>query len=191
MRQLLLIVSFVLAAAASYAQNDVLAFKKKDKLIQYFSTDNLLTCQLVGGTWVSGYVRKVKKDSITLQTFTVRQVPNYFGLPTLDTAFYAPIKFHYREIAALPLPGKRMSLTVGGILKVGALGYAVLNVINTVGQRGDVFAPENLTSLGIAALAFGLGILLDHLKPDKAVLGKKYELSYITMQPQSTNEKVQ
>lgn len=187
MYQLLLIVSLLVATIAGHAQNDVLAFKKKDKLIQYFSTDNILTCQLVGGMWITGYVRKVKNDSITLQTFTVRQVPNYFGLPTIDTSFYAPVKFHYKEIAALPLPGRRMSLTVGGILKVGAIGYAVLNIINTVGQRGDLFAAQNLTNLGIAALAFGVGVLLDMLQPNVATIGKKYEISYISMQKRNEN----
>ena len=119
----------------------------------------------------------IRDDSIFLNQMAIRQVANYFGLPTVDTIRLGLFKVHLNEIYALPKDDKRSGILANGVMfQIAGAGYAGLNIINGIGKSEPIFYGQNLINLGIAAGVFAVGTMLHATYKDTYILGKKYRL---------------
>jgi hypothetical protein len=151
--------------------------RKHYQTIQTYFPTSYIQLQLTNKQWVEGRIRQIKGDSLFINLMAIRQVANFYGLPTIDTLRYGLFKIHINEIYALPKKGTGLDfLTNGTLLQIGSAGYIGLNVINGIGKNEPIFSTDNGTRLGIAAGIFAVGTLLHRTHKDTYILGKKYKL---------------
>lgn len=167
----------------TWAQSDVLVFKKKNQNIQSWVKDDYIRFQYVTTQWIDGRIKRITNDSIFLNCFITRQVFNQFGFPTPDTSWIGPVNIHVSEI--IGMPGNRFRsgmFTNGSLLKIGSAGYIFLNLFNSLENGEAVFASNNLRNIGIAAGVFLMGHLQSLKYKSYIRMGKKYSMQIISGQ---------
>lgn len=110
--------------------------------------------------------------------YDVRMSPTYWGTRTPDTIARYDLRFHYKEIAAIPKPGKSFEFVRNGTLfMIGGGGYAFLHTFNGLIQKKEIKPITVAISGGIALLGFGMKKLRKYYYP----IGRKYTIEYIKM----------
>lgn len=181
MKIFLILVSLLLVKQ-QYAQQDFLSLKKRGKNVQYFTKGSFITFQLNNQQWLSGYIKDVRNDSFSFQEIKVRQYMNQWGTASLDTMYYASFKISPKNITAFPKTKEGFSFIKNGALfKMGGAGYALVNIINGITRKEEIFTGQNLTNLGISAAIYMFGQVLSWNYDDKYTVGKKYQLIYVKM----------
>ena len=118
-----------------------------------------------------------------------------------DTLISFVTGFDLKDIYAFPKPGvvvdydkgkfriNRASSRVqaywlksGYILRVGALGYAALNIINSA-AHDELSMENNAVPLTIAAAVLLTGVILNKTYKPKYIVGKKYRLELLDLSP--------
>lgn len=180
--QLLLIL--LLLSKISTAQ-DFIVLKKNSHVIQsWFSGQNIFA-QLTNDTWVNAIIKKIEIDTLYLQPFALQIVANRFGMPITDTIFYGLMKVGVNNLHAFPKKESMPYVKNGSILQLGAGGYLLLNVINTLSNNEPVFGSKNISHIGIAAAVFAIGTIIHVTHKTNYVVGKKYHVEYISSKPSS------
>ena len=136
---------------------------------------------LVNKQFISGLVTKVKKDSIFLDQFDIRNYRTAWGSSFLDTITRYHLAFAFTDVLGFPAKKSFRSATLPVILMAGSAGYAGLNIINAGTQNQSLTGSENLKKLGIAAAVFATGLLWKKSKKDVLELGNKYKLLFVDM----------
>ena len=184
MRQVTNILLFLLMSACASAQTDLLAFKKKNRTIQSWSSGSYIVFQMENRQWLEGFVRKVWRDSVRVDLVKFNRVVNNWGFYSIDTARMGLIDLHVKELRALPKKNFSYNiLTNGQLFKLGAIGYVGLNIINTLSSKDPVFAPENASRLGIAGLVYLGGALLGSFHRTYWEVGKRYRFVIVPIAP--------
>jgi len=166
---------FLLLSIYTSAQTDLLVFKKKDRTIQSWSSGSYIVFQMENRQWLEGFVRKVWRDSVRVDLVKFNRVVNNWGFYSIDTARMGLIDLHVKELRALPKKNFSYNIfTNGQLFKLGAIGYATLNIINTLSSNEPVFAPDNASKLGIAGLVFLGGAVLGSFHRTYWEVGKRY-----------------
>jgi len=176
--------TFLLLGACASAQTDLLAFKKKNRTIQSWSSGSYIVFQMENRQWLEGFVRKVWRDSVRVDLVKFNRVVNNWGFYSIDTARMGLIDLHVKELRALPKKNFSYNiLTNGQLFKLGAIGYVGLNIINTLSSKDPVFAPENASRLGIAGLVYLGGALLGSFHRTYWEVGKRYRFVIVPIAP--------
>ena len=175
---------FLLLSACASAQTDLLAFKKNGRTIQSWSSGSYIVFQMENRQWLEGFVRKVWRDSVRVDLVKFNRVVNNWGFYSMDTARMGLIDLHVKELRALPKKNFSYNIfTNGQLFKLGAIGYAGLNIINTLSSKDPVFAPENASRLGIAGLVYLGGALLGSFHRTYWEVGKRYRFVIVPIAP--------
>ncbi len=183
--KLLLTVLLLTSFSYSFAQSDLLVLKQRKQTIQTWVPGSLINFQFSSKQWIQGIIKTIRNDSILIEQIVIRQVPNQFGFPTIDTAKLGILKLHVNEIYGIPKRGSGGDIfTNGTLLQLGSGGYIFLNLINSLIRNEQVFSSVNLTRIGIAGAVFAVGSLLQASHKTYIQLGKKY-----TMQTLNTSGK--
>lgn len=184
MRSVLLLLILICSFHAnSWAQSDVLVFKKKTQNIKSWVKDDFIHFQYVTTQWLDGKIKLIANDSIFVNCYITRQVANRFGFPTIDTSWFGVLGVHVSEI--IGMPGNRYKsgmFTNGSLLKIGSAGYIFLNLFNSLESGVGLFASNNLRNIGIAAGVFVLGHLQSLQYKSHVRMGRKYSMQIIAGQ---------
>ena len=183
----MLIAFLTFSSPALYSQNDFLIFKKKYKTIATFSKNSYIAFKMKNRQWQAGYITKVQNDS-----FWIRPMVVFYTLMSIDTVGYNVQPFALHDVYEMPKRGVqidyirgRFQITKSGghvhwywiksgwIFRVGAVGYATLNVANGAIKNHFSFSGGKL---GIAAAVFLGGVILQRTYKPVVRLGKKYNL---------------
>lgn len=184
MPQLSYIVLFLFLSACASAQTDLLVFKKKNRTVQSWSSGSYIVFQMENRQWLEGFVRKVWRDSVRVDLVKFNRVVNNWGFYSLDTARMGLIDLHVKELRALPKKNFSYNIfTNGQLFKLGAIGYASLNVINNLASKDPVFAPDNASKLGIAGLVYLCGAIAGSFHRTYWEVGKKYRFVIVPVAP--------
>lgn len=172
---------------------DILVFKKKNKTIKNYWKGSTIAFQLANGIWQKGEITKIKKDS-----FQIIPTAIIYHQFSIDTIKFWKVDYSIKDICALPKDGVHIDwinnrfeiaeagdnygtfIGDGSIFKLGAAGYAVLNITNALIQDG-VVSDADKKSLKTAAAVFAFGVLLKNLHKQTIKLGKKYHLQTISI----------
>ena len=159
--------------------SDFLALKKNQKTIQsFFSGSNISFTTDMG--FYSGRIMIVKKDSIFLNQYDIRQMPTNLGVYVLDTVAVYHLAFNYKNIILIgkkERTGFNLSGS-GGALLGGGVVIAAVGLGTWVFTKPGSQYHASPYLVGSAALLAGVGYLL--LKTNNNYkLGKKYHLEYI------------
>ena len=179
--QKLLLLFFVLSVVELHAQTDLLLLKKRGITQKTWVSGSYINFQFSNYQWITGVIKMIRNDSISVRQMEIRTVPDRFGFPTIDTAWFGTIKLHVNEIRAMPKKAKwGKFITNGSLLQLGSLAYIFLNLVNGFILNQSNTTGTNLTNLGIAGGVFIAGTILKATHKEDILLGKKYTMKTIT-----------
>ncbi len=182
MKKIVVFLVFIFFHYAAFTQSDLLVLKQRNQTIQSWISGSLINFQFSNKQWIQGIVKNVKQDTILLEQIIIRQVPNQFGFPTIDTFKMGFMKLHVNEIYGMPKRNFSSGIIANGTLfQLGGGAYMFLNIFNSLIQNDQVFSSVNLTRLGIAGGIFLIGTLLHNSHRTYITLGKKYTMQTIAI----------
>jgi hypothetical protein len=177
--------SFTLA----YCQQNVLVFKKRGKDINRYWEGSTIAFQSTDKQWQKGEITKIQNDSLYIRPMVVR-----YRLMGSDTVHYGVKVFALTDIFAMPnkgilidyINGRFQISRTGGhvhwywiksgwIFRVGAAGYAGLNIANGL-IKNNFSISDSKTQLLTAAAVFLGGVLLHKNYKPYLRIRKKYRL---------------
>ncbi|MBV9986807.1 MAG: hypothetical protein JO301_03960 [Chitinophagaceae bacterium] len=159
------------------AQSDLLVMKQRGRPVQTWVKGSFFNFQFVNKQWIQGRIREMRNDSLLIDVMVFRSVLTRFGVPAIDTGRVGILKFHVREVYAMPKRRLQSgAFSDGALLQVGSGGFIFLNIFNSLTHGEAVFGGNNPSALGIAAGIFGIGTLISLTHKDYVVLGKKFSL---------------
>lgn len=168
----------------TWAQSDVLVLKEKGRNIRSWVKDDFIRFQYVTTQWIEGKIKNIARDSVFINAFVTRQIPNQFGFPTIDTAWFGLMGIHISEFIGMPgNPFKSGIFTNGTLLQLGGAAYIFLNLFNSIQGGEQVFSSSNLTSIGIAAGVFMIGKIQSWRHRPYIQIRKKYSMQIISTSP--------
>jgi hypothetical protein len=187
---IILLLSFLFA----HTQQDFFVLKKKNKVLQRFTTGSFIIFQLNDGEWISGDIKKIRRDSFYVQPRSVRLT--MFGL---DTVHFTIRGIALNDIAVMPrktamvyysndkpqlIHGHEKYTYVknGLVFQLLGGGYAALNIGNNLFDHNPPFGKSNRNRLFIAAAVFAIGQFLHSTYRQHLHLGKKYHFQYIRLE---------
>jgi hypothetical protein len=180
MRHFLIIISLFCAVGSIAQPSDFISLKKKGRTIRTFFAGSNISFVTTGGANFNVQINNIQNDSLFVTEFIIVQVPTRLGVYVLDTAARYKYKFHYKEIGTVyygkkgfNFSGSGASLMGGGLLLLVASGVSYL-------------ADRSKFSLPLMGAAAGLGLtgyLLTKLQTTNYKIGKKYQLNYISVNP--------
>ena len=159
-------------------QNDFLSLKKKGRTISTYFKGMPVAFIHINGSQINGIIEKVYNDTLYIKQYDIRMSPTPWGTRVRDTISHYDLRFHYREIAAIPKPPKAFEFVRNGTLfMIGGGGYAFLHTFNGLVQKKKIYPSTLAVSGGVAALGFTMYKLRKYYYP----IGKKYRMEYIKM----------
>jgi hypothetical protein len=177
----LLLILFLSFSVKIFSQaSDFIVVKKRNgRTVKTFFPGLPISFETVDKRPVSGFITAIRNDSIFVREADVRPVMTSIGIPVTDTVGIYYSGFHYKEIGKVDVSDRTrfQEVTPGRILIIGGTGYALLNVINGAYLHESITSSKNLTSLGTAAGAVGLGILLNYISKHR----NQYHVEYVHM----------
>jgi hypothetical protein len=188
----LLILYFI--SFTSYAQQNVLLYKKKNKTIQQFWVGSVITFQLKDKEWRKGELTKAQNDSFYIRPFIVS-----YSLSGTDTARFTEEGYSFADIYAMPKRGVIVHyvnghyqilmdgghkhfywIKSGAIFRIGAAMYATVHVINGL-IRHRLSISESAKPLGIATAIYAGGAILHETYKLTHRNGEKYYLAILKL----------
>lgn len=171
---------FVLEASAQTSLDMVVLRNRQNRTIKSYFSGIPITFGDKTGQVVQGVIKRVYNDSIYIQQYDIRRAATMWGTQVQDTVGTYFIKFHPNEIVWIAKP-KRMleSIRNGSAFMIGGAGYAVLHVLNAAYLGQPVLWPNMAVAGGVAAT----GYLMNKLRSNRYMIGKKYKLIYINTTP--------
>lgn len=173
------IASFFYAAVLSQPSDFLIIKKGQTTVKSYFAGSNIGFETDKG--FYSGQINAIRKDSLFLTQFDVRQVMTTFGFYILDTVASYRIAFSYKDIIRIPIQKRRgfdLSSS-GGSLFGGGVLITAFGLGTWVFTKSDSRYYASPTLVISAAALAGVGYLLLRSNSAKYTIGKKYRLEYI------------
>ena len=166
---------------ASAQDGKLLVLKDRGVIIKSFVAGSYINFELSNHQWIRGYINWVKSDSIEVKMFTLQQTTTIYGTWGEDTLKLGPLTIHINEIIALPHdPGHYESVfSNGSFLKVAGVGYAGLNIANSLIKKEPVFSSTNITRITGGIVTWLLGKWQANVNPNFRPIGNRFSLETI------------
>lgn len=176
---LFFITSFIYAAGLSQP-SDFIVLKKDQRTVKSFFAGSNIGFKTANGSY-TGQITSVKKDSLFINQYDVRQVLTNFGFYVIDTVATYRLVFNYKDIIKVENQKRKGfnwaasggTLFGGGIL-ITAVGLGTW--IFTKPETQYHASPALVISAGALA---GVGYLLLRSSSSYYSIGKKYQLEYV------------
>jgi hypothetical protein len=173
--------TLIILSKVNAQEGKLLALKDRGIIVKSFVSGSYINFELSNHQWIKGFVNWIKSDSIEVKMFSLQQTTTAYGTWGEDTLKLGPLTIHINEIISFPYdPGHYKSVfSNGSFLKIGGMGYAVLNIANSLIKKDPVFGTTNITRISGGLLAWLLGRWQANANPDFRPIGKRFSLETI------------
>jgi len=187
MKQAVLLILLVSIAEVTLSQSsDFIVIKKhNNRTLKTYYPGAFISAVTHNGFSINGFIKDIRHDSIIILQQQRQLKATDFGT-TLDTMSYT-LGIDYREIKKFQFTsqytwGRKRgfaSVTIPALMKLGGVGFLVLELVNTGYRKESITANNKILPLGIAAgvAAAGFAITYFQNRSDKA--GGKYKVVYV------------
>lgn len=177
----ILILTLLFAGKTSAQEGRLLALKDRGIIVKSFVAGSYINFELSNHQWIKGYVNWVKTDSVQVKMFSLQQTTTVYGTWGEDTLKLGPITVHINEIISFPHDNGHYKsvFSNGAFLQIAGVGYAGLNVANSLIKGDNVLSTNNITRISGGALAWLLGRWQAKLNPNFRPIGKRFSLEVI------------
>lgn len=169
----------------SQTSDFVVLKKRNNRTIKTYYPGAFISAHTYNGFSINGFIKDIRNDTIVVLQQERRLMGTEFG-SSLDTMSYT-IGIDYHEIKTFHYTGgytwgrKRgfAQITLPRLMKLGGVGFLVLELVNTAYRKESVTANNKIVPLGIAAGVATAGFAITYFqnKSDKA--GGKYKVVYV------------
>lgn len=190
MRKFILLVSVFIFCYSATAQQAALMIKKKSKTIQQYWLHSYFAFQTHNNIWRKGELMSLTKDSFYIRPTVIR-----IGLFVNDTVRFPIEGYALTDILRLPIKGLLIDykdgkfqvirsagnisfywLKSGLILRIGAIGFTALTIINGV-INGDLSLAG--AWLPPAAFVYASGFVLKRIYKPVFSVKRKYQVKVV------------
>jgi hypothetical protein len=187
LKQAVLLILLVSIAEVTLSQSsDFIVIKKhNNRTLKTYYPGAFISAVTHNGFSINGFIKDIRHDSIIILQQQRQLQATDFGT-TLDTLSYT-IGIDYREVKKFQFTsqytwGRKRgfaSVTLPALMKLGGVGFLVLELVNTGYRKESITANNKILPLGIAAgvAATGFAITYFQNRSDKA--GGKYKVVYV------------
>lgn len=179
---LLLPATFLISFISLSAQSDrVLVLKDKNVVIKNFTVGNYIKFEFSNSQWITGYITRIKQDSIDVKQFGLQPTVTLWGTKDFDTVKLGTLVLGINEIKAFAKESNQYTsvFSNGALLQTAGAGYAVVNVVNSLIKKDPVFESSNLTKMGAGMGAWILGRIQAKRNPNYRPIGKRFSVAII------------
>lgn len=181
-----LLVSFLLFVSTQlFSQgSDLISVRKKNgAVIKTFFPGAPIVFEAKNGSYVDGRIKEIKNDSLFTTIYNTATFMTNLGVTIFDTVSIHVVSVHYKDIESIKVFIRHRFLRgkVDKLLMIGGAGYISLNVINHVISGESLTADDNLKKLGIAAAAFGVGLIIKKYFYVNRFSRKKHKIVYVKL----------
>ncbi len=180
---MLLIAVFVPFAALAQGSDIISVQKKNGKIIRNFGTGSPIALLTRNGEQISGVIKDIRDDSLFVYVYDVRQFVDISGLPFIDTLQTYTEKLYYGDVKRIQIYRHRGYARglLSTFLKVGGVGYLVLNVVNGLYQHQDFDDPRFVTTLSLSAAAAASGWAISKFYKANQYSRKRHRIVYVEL----------
>lgn len=179
------ILIFILTGVNCFSQlSDIISVQKKNgRNIRTFGAGSPFNFYTSQGNYVEGYISEIRDDSVFIISYDIRAFPNFWGVTTVDTFASYRSGFNYREIASIQVSDRQKftSVSIDKLLMIGGAGYFLLNTVNSDYLKQPFSDAKNITTLGISAGVFGLGLFINKFGKDNRFSKRRHKIVYIRL----------
>ena len=160
-------------------KSDILLLQKHNRTIVSYFAGTYIQFLTTDRLPVNGYIDSLKRDSIFMTQFTIRQISTAIGATYTDTSGRYSLAFSIANIGYFPFKGRQPQVFWGKVLLLGGAGYTLVNTVNTLREGDALLGKNNLPRFlgGISAAV--IGFLLIKTKKEDIAVGGKYQLKYL------------
>lgn len=179
---LLLQAALLFCFATVFAQSDrVLVLKDKNIVIKNFTVGNYIKFEFSNSQWITGYISRIKEDSIDVKQFSLQSTVTMWGTKDFDTIKLGTLVLGINEIKAFAKESSQYTSVFGNgaFLQTAGAGYFVVNVVNSLIRKDPVFESSNLPKLGGGLGAWILGKIQAKKNPNYRPIGKRFSVAII------------
>lgn len=146
----------------SFAQHDFIVLEKNGSNVKTYSEGIEINVETIYRQWFEGVITAVRHDSVFIN-----------GFP-----------FHYKEIATIKRDRNKLNYEADGVLLMAAgVGVVILGAVNGWYRGDNAGTWYSSTSYITAAGLIAGGYLLKNARYKYYHLGKKYKLTYLSLDP--------
>ena len=170
-----------LEAQSELNGNHILLFKDKGIVVQSYTVGNHLNFEFSNKQWLTGYIDWIRNDSVQINQYALQSTISMFGTYGQDTLQLGKLSFHINEMIAFPKEkGYYNSVfTNGAFLITGGIGYVGLNIFNTLSNKDQIFARDNIPKLIGGVLTWAGGVLIHKTNPNYRPIGKRFTVEIL------------
>ena len=164
--------------------SDLISVRKKNgAIIKTFFAGSPIVFETKNGSYIDGRIKEIKKDSLFTTIYNTGTFMTNLGVTVFDTVSIHLVSVHYKDIESIKVFIRHRFLRgkIDKLLMYGGAGYFGLNVINHVISGESLTADDNLKKLGIAATAFGIGLIINKFFYVNRFSRKKHKIVYVKM----------
>ena len=178
---LLLSLVSLLQTELSAQGGKLLLLKDRGVVVRSFTEGDYINFEFSNAQWLTGYINWIKDDSIQINQFALQGTVTMFGTYGQDTLKLGRLVLHINEIRAFAKDRGhfRSVFTNGSFLKAGGIGYASLNIINSVIKGDIIFESKNITKIAGGLSAWLAGVLVKKSNPDYRPIGKRFSVEIL------------
>ncbi|HEX6426212.1 MAG TPA: hypothetical protein VF008_00950 [Niastella sp.] len=187
MKQALLFILLVSITEATLSQSaDFIVLKKRNnRTLKTYYPGEFISAVTYNGFTINGFIKDIRHDSIIILQQERKLVPTDFG-STLDTMSYT-FGIDYHNIKSFHFTSKYTwgrkrgfaEITLPRLMKVGGIGFLVLELVNTGYRKESISADNKLLPLGIAAGVAATGFAISYFQNRSDKSGGKYKVVYV------------
>ena len=183
MKKILLLQAVLLLTCLTlFAQSDrVLVLKDRNIVVKNFTVGNYINFEFSNSQWITGYISRIKADSIDVKQFALQPTLTMWGTKDFDTIKLGTLILGIDEIKAFAKESNQYTSVFnnGALLQTGGAGYVVLNMVNSIIRKDPVFDSSNLPKIGAGIGAWILGKIQAKKNPNYRPIGKRYSVAII------------
>jgi hypothetical protein len=161
--------------------NQILLLKDKGIVVQSYTVGDHINFEFSNKQWLTGYIDRIRNDSVQINQYALQSTISMVGTYGQDTLQLGKLSFHINEMIAFPKEkGYYNSVfTNGAFLITGGIGYVGLNIFNTLSNKDQIFARDNIPKLIGGVLAWAGGVLIHKTNPNYRPIGKRFTVEIL------------
>jgi hypothetical protein len=187
MKQTLLFILLLSITEVTLSQpSDFIVLKKRNnRTIKTYYPGAFISAVTYNGFSINGFIKEIRNDSIIILQQERRLMATDFG-STLDTMSYTVgveyhqlKKFNYTSQYTWGRKRGFAQVTLPRLMKVGGVGFLILELVNTAYRKESVTADNKILPLGIAAGVATAGFAITYFQDRANKAGGKYKVVYV------------
>ena len=184
MPRLLVFFLFLVSTNLFSQGSDLISVRKKNgAVIKTFFAGSPIIFETKNGAYIDGRIKEIKNDTLFTTVYNTATFMTNLGVTIFDTVSIHVVRVHYKNIESIKVFIRHRFLRgkIDKLLMYGGAGYIGLNVINHAISGESLTSDDNLKKLGIAAAAFGVGLIIKNFFYVNRFSRKKHKIVYIKL----------